>query len=54
MTGKRSQKQEGRHLEENASVILPPATVKSGARFVTFADGEKNGRTSIVMINEHV
>jgi hypothetical protein len=51
---KRTQKQKPREIEDNASVLLPRQMSKSGVRFVTFADGEKKGKASIVVINEHV
>jgi hypothetical protein len=54
ITAKRIQRQELREIEDNTNVLIPRSMNKLGARFVTFADGEKNGKASIVMINEHV
>jgi hypothetical protein len=54
ITTKRTQRQELREIEDNTNVLIPRSMNKLGARFVTFADGEKNGKESLVLINEHV
>jgi hypothetical protein len=51
---KRIQRQEPREIEDNIGVLITPPMNKSGARFVTFADGEKNGKASLVLVNEHI
>ncbi len=54
MIGKRIQRQKTKEIEDNTNFLLPRTTNKSGARLVTFADGENKVKTSLVVINEHV
>jgi hypothetical protein len=51
---KRIQRQEPKEIEDNIGVLITRPMNKSGARFVTFADGEKKGKASLVLVNDHI
>ena len=51
---RKQQRQELKDLEENPTAFVPRTTNKLATRIVTFADGDKKIKTSVVMINDHV
>ena len=49
----RSPGQKAANMQDNATVVLSRPINKAGTRLVTFADGDKNGKAAVVVINEH-